>query len=136
MGAKQYLEQLSKLDKNIQDTLYEIYRLRTIASSTATYNMSGDRVQTSFNSDKIGDIVTRIVELEEEVDRLTDEFADLKTDIYMKLNLLERYRHKEILRKKYIENKSIYTIAYELGMSDRGCKKAHKRALEEFEKLL
>lgn len=136
MGAKQYLEQLSKLDKKIQDTLYEIYRLRTIASSTATYNMSGDRVQTSFNSDKIGDIVTRIVELEEEVDKLTDEFADLKTDIYMKLNLLERYRHKEILRKKYIENKSIYTIAYELGMSDRGCKKAHKRALEEFEKLL
>lgn len=136
MTAKSYLEQLSKLDKNIQDTLYEIYRLRTIASSTATYNMNGDRVQTSFNSDKIGDIVTRIVELEEEADRLTDEFADLKTDIYMKLNLLERYRHKEILRKKYIENKSIYTIAYELGMSDRGCKKAHKRALEEFEKLL
>lgn len=136
MVAKQYLEQLSKLDKNIQDTLYEIYRLRTIASSTATYNINGDRVQTSFNSDKIGDIVTRIVELEEEADRLTDEFADLKTDIYMKLNLLERYRHKEILRKKYIENKSIYTIAYELGMSDRGCKKAHKRALEEFEKII
>lgn len=136
MTAKSYLGQLSKLDKKIQDTLYEIYRLRAIASSTATYNMNGDRVQTSFNSDKIGDIVSRIVELEEEADRLTDEFADLKTDIYMKLNLLERYRHKEILRKKYIENKSIYTIAYELGMSDRGCKKAHKRALEEFEKIL
>ena len=51
------------------------------------------------------------------------------------IRMIKSERHREILFKKYLEQKSLYEIAEELGMTDRGCKKAHKRALEEFEKI-
>lgn len=134
MVTKQYLGQIERLDKMIQNKLSEIYQLKTMACSVTVSN-DGERVQTSSDKDRLGSTVAKIVDLEKETDRLVDRFIDLKKEIMSIISMIKSEKHREILFKKYFEQKSIYAIAEELGMTDRGCKKAHKRALEEFEKI-
>ena len=134
MDTKQYLSQIERLDKMIQNKLSEIYQLKTMACSVTASNDS-ERVQTSSDKDRLGSTVAKIVDLEKETDRLVDRFVDLKKEIMSIISMIKSERHREILFKKYLEQKSLYEIAEELGMTDRGCKKAHKRALEEFEKI-
>ena len=133
MDTKQYLQQIERLDKMIQNKLSEIYQLKTMACSVTVSNDS-ERVQTSSDKDRLGSTVAKIVDLEKETDRLVDSFIDLKKETMLIIRMIKSERHREILFKKYLEQKSLYEIAEELGMTDRGCKKAHKRALEEFEK--
>ena len=133
MVTKQYLSQIERLDKMIQNKLSEIYQLKTMACSVTVSN-DGERVQTSSDKDRLGSTVAKIVDLEKETDRLVDSFIDLKKETMLIIRMIKSERHREILFKKYLEQKSLYEIAEELGMTDRGCKKAHKRALEEFEK--
>ena len=134
MDTKQYLSQIERLEKMIQNKLSEIYQLKTMACSVTVSNDS-ERVQTSSDKDRLGSTVAKIVDLEKETDRLVDRFVDLKKEIMSIISMIKSERHREILFKKYLEQKSLYEIAEELGMTDRGCKKAHKRALEEFEKI-
>lgn len=133
MDTKQYLQQIERLDKMIQNKLSEIYQLKTMACSVTVSNDS-ERVQTSSDKDRLGSTVAKIVDLEKETDRLVDSFIDLKKETMLIIRMIKSERHREILFKKYLEQKSLYEIAEELGITDRGCKKAHKRALEEFEK--
>ena len=133
MDTKQYLSQIERLDKMIQNKLSEIYQLKTMACSVTVSNEK-ERVQTSSDNDRLGSTVAKIVDLEKETDMLVDRFIDLKKEIMSIISMIKSEKHREILFKKYFEQKSIYAIAEELGMTDRGCKKAHKRALEEFEK--
>lgn len=134
MTAKQYLEQLSTLDRMLSEKLDQIYRLRNTASNPSCY-IGGERVQTSMSGDRMADIVAKIVMLEEECDTLQDRYADLRRTIITKTNMLSG-KHKDIIRKRYIEKKTIHAIAQDIGMTDRGLKKAHKRALEEFTKIM
>ena len=134
MDTKQYLSQIERLDKMIQNKLSEIYQLKTMACSVTVSNEK-ERVQTSSDKDRLGSTVAKIVDLEKETDRLVDSFIDLKKETMLIIRMIKSERHREIIFKKYLEQKSLYEIAEELGMTDRGCKKAHKRALEEFEKI-
>ena len=133
MDTKQYLQQIERLDKMIQNKLSEIYQLKTMACNVTVSNDS-ERVQTSSDKDRLGSTVAKIIDLEKETDMLVDSFIDLKKETMLIIRMIKSERHREILFKKYLEQKSLYEIAEELGMTDRGCKKAHKRALEEFEK--
>ena len=134
MTAKQYLEQLSTLDRMLSDKLDQIYQLRITASNPSCC-IDGERVQTSISKDRMADIVAKIIMLEEECDTLQDRYADLRRTIITKTNMLTG-KHKDIIRKRYIEKKSIHAIAQDVGITDRGLKKAHKRALEEFTKIM
>ena len=134
MNTKQYLSQIERLDRMIQNKLAEIYQLKTMACSVTVSN-DGERVQTSGDKDRMGTTVAKIVDLEKETDMLIDRFVDLKKEIMIIISMVKSERHREILSKKYLELKSIYEIAEELGITDRGCKKAHKKALDEFEKI-
>lgn len=134
MDTKQYLQQIERLDKMIQNKLSDIYKLKTMACNVTVSNDS-DRVQTTPDKDRLGSMVAKITDLEKETDMLIDRFVDLKKEIMIIISMVKSERHREILSKKYLELKSIYEIAEELGITDRGCKKAHKKALDEFEKI-
>ena len=72
MNTKTYLNQISRLDKMIQNKLSEIYRLKTIACSV-TVSTDKEAVDVSSDKDKLGSTVTKIVDLEKDTDRLVDE---------------------------------------------------------------
>ena len=135
MNTKDYLRQVERLDSMIQNKLSEIYQLKTMACSV-TVSSENERVQTSTDKDRLGSTVAKIVDLEKETDKLVDEFVDIKEEVNKKILELKNKNHRYILVQKYIKYKSIYSIAKELGMTDRGCKKAHAKALIEIGKKI
>lgn len=130
MTAREYLLQIYILDRTINDKLDKIYLLKTTFYSTSGLS-ENERVQMSSDKDRTGNAVARIVDLEREVEGLVDRYVDLKKQVILYISQLKKQKHQFILTKRYIDYKSMRDIADELGMSERGCKKAHKKALEE-----
>lgn len=134
MTAKQYLLQIERLDRNIQNTLSEIYQLRTLATNI-TVATDGERVQTSGERDRIGRIVASVVDKEKELQRAVDEYLAKKQKIIQQMNGLSRTNYYQVLYSKYVEYKTFNRIADEMGYSRRQVTRIHGDALAEFGRL-
>lgn len=133
MDTKQYLNQISRLDRMIQNKLAEISQLRELAMSISAVK-NEERVQTTPNFDKIGTAYCKIEEMEEKLDKLIDEYVDKKNLIISQIDKIENETYYEILFARYIEKKTFEKIADELTYSWRQIIRLHGRALQEFEK--
>ena len=133
MDTKQYLNQISRLDRMIQNKLAEISQLRELAMSVSAVK-NEERVQTTPNFDKIGTAYCKIEEMEEKLDKLIDEYVDKKNLIISQIDGIENETYYEILFARYIEKKTFEKIADEMTYSFRNVTRIHGRALQEFEK--
>ena len=133
MDTKQYLQQISRLDRMINNKLSEISQLRELAMSVSAVK-NEERVQTTPNFDKIGAAYCKIEEMEEKLDKLIDEFVDKKNLIISQIDKIDNEAYYEILFARYIEKKTFEKIADEMTYSWRQVIRLHGRALQEFEK--
>lgn len=133
MDTKQYLQQISRLDRMINNKLAEISQLRELAMSVSAVK-NEERVQTTPNFDKIGTAYCKIEEMEEKLDKLIDEYVDKKNLIISQIDKIENETYYEILFARYIEKKTFEKIADEMTYSWRQVIRLHGRALQEFEK--
>ena len=133
MDTKQYLQQISRLDRMIQNKLAEISQLRELAMSVSAVK-NEERVQTTPNFDKIGTAYCKIEEMEEKLDKLIDEYVDKKNLIISQIDGIENETYYEILFARYIEKKTFEKIADEMAYSWRQIIRLHGGALQEFEK--
>ena len=133
MTTKEYLCQISRLDRMINNKLSEISQLRELAMSVSAVK-NEERVQTTPNFDKIGTAYCKIAEMEEKLDKLIDEFVDKKNLIISQIDKIENETYYEILFARYIEKKTFEKIADEMTYSWRQVIRLHGRALQEFEK--
>ena len=132
MDTKQYLQQISRLDRMIQNKLSEISQLRELAMSVSAVK-NEERVQTTPNFDKIGTAYCKIEAMEEKLDKLIDEFVNKKNLIISQIDKIENEAYYEILFARYIEKKTFEKIADEMNYSFRNTTRLHGRALREFE---
>ena len=132
MDTKQYLQQISRLDRMIQNKLAEISQLRELAMSVSAVK-NEERVQNTPNFDKIGTAYCKIEEMEEKLDKLIDEFVDKKNLIISQIDKIENETYYEILFARYIEKKTFEKIADEMNYSFRNTTRLHGQALREFE---
>ena len=132
MDTKQYLQQISRLDRMINNKLSEISQLRELTMSVSAVK-NEERVQTTPNFDKIGTAYCKIEEMEEKLDKLIDEFVDKKNLIISQIDKIENETYYEILFARYIEKKTFEKIADEMNYSFRNTTRLHGQALREFE---
>ena len=71
MDTKTYLQQISRLDRMINNKLSEIQQFRELARSVSAVK-NEERVKTSPNFDKMGSTYCKIEKMEEELDDLID----------------------------------------------------------------
>ena len=133
MDTKQYLQQISRLDRMINNKLSEISQLRELAMSISAVK-NEERVQTTPNFDKIGTSYCKIEAMEEKLDKLIDEFVDKKNLIISQIDGIENETYYEILFARYIEKKTLEKIADEITYSWRQVIRLHGRALQKYEK--
>ena len=133
MDTKQYLNQISRLDRMIQNKLAEISQLRELAMSVSAVK-NEERVQNTPNFDKIGTAYCKIEEMEEKLDKLIDEYVDKKNLIISQIDKIDNEAYYEILFARYIEKKTFEKIADEMAYSWRQIIRLHGGALQEFEK--
>ena len=134
MTAKEYLRQLKYLDNRINAKLLEREQIRTIAEKT-TVSLS-EKVQTSSSGTKMDDVVVRLVELEELINKDIDKLVELREEAGNKINRISNDKYKIVLSMYYLSNKTFEDVAELTNMSFRWVHKLHGRALKEFEKIL
>lgn len=133
MVTKEYLGQLERLDKMIQNKLSEIYQLKTMACSVTVSNDS-ERVQTSADKDRLGNTIAKIVDLEKETDKLIDSFIDKRNHIIEQIDGIKDVNMYHVLSSRYVSKKTFDEIAAEMNYSRMQINRIHGKALLEFEK--
>ena len=128
MTAKEYLQQVKKCDSMIERKLEEIQSLRSMVTSISVA-LKDDVVQSGGASDKIGNTVSRIVDLENELNTNIDIFIDLKREVMNSIEALEDSRCTEILYKRYFQYKTWEQIACEMDLSYQWVCNLHGKAL-------
>ena len=134
MDTKQYLSQIERLDKMIQNKLSEIYQLKTMACSVTVSNEK-ERIQTSSDKDRLGSTVAKIVDLEKETDMLVDRFIDKRSHIISQIDGLDNIDYYHVLSMRYVARNTFEEIAKKTNWSIRKVFSIHGEALKEFEKL-
>lgn len=128
MTTKEYLSQISRFDRMIKNKLMDIYQLKTMAYSVTAPN-DGERIQTSSNKDKMGLVVSKIVDLENEVDSMVDN----RSLIVSRIDNMEDTEMYDVLAKKFILGKDLKAIAIERGFTYRHINRIYNNAIKEFE---
>lgn len=132
MTTKDYLNQISRLNRMINNKLSEISQLRELSRSISAVK-NEERVMSSSDPDKIGSTYAKIDEMEHNLDNMIDEYIEKKDLIIGQIDGIENEDCYNILFSRYIENKTFEVIATEMKYSWRQIIRLHGKALKAFE---
>lgn len=134
MDAKEWLNQVKKLDLQIKNKLIEKQQWKDIALGI-TANMDGERVQSSGRKTKMADAIDKCVDMEAEIDRLVDKLIDTKKEVIAVIEQLDSPTQYDVLHKIYIQGKSLQEVADSYGMSYDWATTTHGRALRNVQDI-
>lgn len=131
MTAKQYLNRVRRIDKEIEALLRLVQRTRE-SLETVTQNYDSDGAQSTKNPHKYD----RLVELESLVDEKIDQQIALKAEILNTIMQLEDRRQRLVLMEYYVEMKTWEQVAVDMNYSYMHITRIHGYALKEVQKIL
>ena len=133
MTAKEYLRQYRDADDAINAKLDQIHRLRELATKT-TQTLAKDRVRASGEQDKVAKIVTKIVDMEREVDECIDGLRSIKREVEDAIAQVPDGSQRKVLILRYINGLRWEEIAVRLNYHYRWVLELHGRGLQTVEK--
>lgn len=134
MRAKDFLKQLPKLNKMIENKMTEKEQWKSVAMQTTSFNTS-DRVQSTPNQQKMSDAVVRYIEIETEIDQCIDALVDTKRDVISVIEQLEATEY-DVLHKVYVQNITLDIVADRYDKSYSWATTIHGQALKNVQKIL
>ena len=134
MKAKEFLNQIKKIDRMIENKCIEKEQWKAIATSTTTHSF-GERVQSSGNQQKMADAVTKFVDIDKEIDECMDKLIRVKKDVINAIEKLESVEY-DLLHKVYIQNMTLYDVASAYDKSYTSITTVHGRALKNLQIIL
>lgn len=144
MKAKDFLKQVEKLDKLIENKMIEREHWKSIAlnvtSSGETVKINGvlhvqDKVQSSGNPQKMADAVAHYVDIEAEITECIDKFIDTKQDVISVIEKLNATEY-DLMHKLYIQHMTMLDAAIACEKTYSWATTIHGRALKEVQKIL
>lgn len=136
MNAKQYLRRIRFLDKTISAKLEQITAHRSLAAKVTSVLQESPQFHSGYYEDRLANIVAKIVDLEEQLQKDLEEYINLKRKVIMQINSMEDGRLKLVLYHRYLNQKTWEDIACDLNCSTQWVHTLHGQALQEFEKIL
>ncbi len=134
MKAKEYLQQLQRLDIIINQKIKEIQNLRLKSQSTGDIDYSEERVQLSFSGNApFVKLIEEIIDLEAKINTEINTFVEEKHKIINRIQGLKNSDYIALLFKRYVEFKKFETIAIEMNFTYQYILNMHGYALKEFE---
>lgn len=130
MQTREYLSQIVRFDKMIENRKMEIEQLRSIATST-TIQPKDVNVKSSSDKDKMGNTVVKIVELEKE----TSVIISQRSKILRQIENIPDAKMYEVLYQKFVDNKPNKEIKLENITSVRRVQQILNDALAKFESM-
>ena len=132
MTTKDYLNQISRINRMINNKLVELAQLKELACSISAVS-NEERVMTTQNFDKIGTKQAKIDEIERNIDAMVDDYIIKRDKIISQIDSMEDENVYNVLFSKYIEKKTFEVIATEMNYSWRQTIRLHGIALKRFE---
>lgn len=133
--AQEYLLQVKRLDANIDSRLEQVAHLKAMTLKITT-TLKQDVVSGSGNQDKIGDAISKIIDLENEINQKIDEYVDKKREISRVIGAVKDPDQMAVLQKRYLLYEPWEQIALEMHCTYRNVCYIHGRALQAVEKLM
>lgn len=105
METKEYLQQIGRYDRLINNKLVELAQYRSMACSVSAVK-NDERVQSSPSYDTMDKIVSKIEQMENEIDMLVDRYIDSKRIIISQIDSMSDEMTYQILFSRYVEQKT------------------------------
>lgn len=132
METKEYLQQIGRYDRLINNKLVEFAQYRSMACSASAVK-NDERVQSSPSYDTMDKIVSKIEQMENEIDMLVDRYIDNKRIIISQIDSMSDEMTYQILFSRYVEQKTFEKMAIEMNYCYKQIIRRHGKALQEFE---
>ena len=130
LEAKQYLKRYLAAERSINTKLDHISKLRALAGKS-TAVLGGVHVAGGLPSDKIADIVARIVDMERAVDAEIDDLGEIRRGVLDAIASVDDDRMREVLERKYILGETWEKITVEMHYNYRWVTRLHGLALQK-----
>lgn len=135
MKAKEYLGQAYLLDQRINSQLEQLTALNDLATK-CTSMISDMPRNPNRGGSSMADMVVKIVDLQEEINRDVDALVDLKMEIIGVIRSVEKKEYRVLLELRYLCFKSWEDIAAEMNYSVRWVHIMISRALAAVDRIL
>lgn len=132
MKAKEYLKKMEKIDSLIMSKLQQKDDLRNMRITASYSDMPRGG---GCPGDKVGGIVEKISELDEEIDKKVDELIAMKMEATRMINKLDA-RENLLLDMRYLQGKEWAEIAEEFSYEERNVHRLHSKALNRLDEIL
>lgn len=132
METKEYLQQIGRYNRLINNKLVELAQYRSMACSVSAVK-NDERVQSSPSYDTMDKIVSKIEQMENEIDMLVDRYIDNKRIIISQIDSMPDEMTYQILFSRYVEQKTFEKMAIEMNYCYKQIIRRHGKALQEFE---
>lgn len=144
MNAYDYLEQVKNADEMIDSKRAEERELWALATSmTQAYD---GMPHASGVSDKVGNIVQKIIAAQDSTNAQIDRYVDIRNDVIRHIEMLPPKQYKVLhwlyvrKRERREKNQSWYytwrEVAENLGCSEQNISNIRKRAVKNLQKIL
>ena len=134
MNAKEFLRQIKKLDRLIENKLAEVQQWKELATNISP-NLSGERVQSSGNPHKIADAIGRYIDLEREINQDIDKLVEAKKDVISVIEQLNATEYN-VLHKVYVQGFTFDEVAIACKRGRSWATTVHGRALKRVQAIL
>lgn len=134
MRAKDFLRQVYKLDRMVENKLAEKRQWQEIAAG-ATPQTTGERVQSSGNPQRMADAISRYIDIEQEIDECIDRLVDTKREVIGVIEQLNATEY-DVLHKMYIQGYTLQEVADMKGRSYSWMTSTHGRALQNVQRII
>lgn len=129
MNTKEYLKQAFYLDKNINSKLEQVEKLNELATK-ATATLSDMPKSPNRGESRLEEIIVKIIDLQEEINKDIDALIDLKREIAWTINNVKDKEMRSILEKRYLCFDSWEKIAVDMNYSIQHIFRLHNKALK------
>lgn len=134
MTAKEYLQQVRKIDCLIREKREEIEQINDLLR---VHGVSYDKMPSdSHSTDKMQKLILRKIELEDELREKMIDLLAQKRAIMNTVDQLERPEEIEVIYARYFRYKKWEEIAEQMGYDERNIYFIHGRALFHLSTIL
>ena len=134
MKAKNFLSQIQKLDKLIENKMIEVQHWKEVARNT-TASFEGERVQSTHNPHKIENAIANYMDLETEIKKDIAALTEKRKNIISVIEQLNTTEY-DLLHKIYVQGIALQDAADACGNSYSWVTTTHGRALKQVQIIL
>lgn len=134
--SKNYLKRIRLLDCKINSYMAEVQALRDMLTSITAPVNDNPGSGSSGNQDKLGSAVAKIVDLENDINNLIDEFVDRKREVSKILSGIENADQLQVLHSRYVLYKTFEQIACDMNYTYRNVCYIHGKGLKAVDRIM